>query len=226
MAKRLLHKSERIKVAGYTRKDGTRVASYYRKRTLYSLLLETSGTAASEPQEPISRLKKAGNWPDIIRRAFEEARDRAKVQSFFSVVPNPDNSVESEIRFIRPTGYSPKDLLIDVEDWLTVPKGAWVSVGVRFAPTTAVVEHVKDPKRGSYYMQQGMISIASYGQRGRQVAANFAEARHAAKVMAERTKRQPLEVFVRLRWDPDDKKMPHKGKTVVKRKRKKGKKSL
>lgn len=168
-------------------------------------------------------MRKSESYHKIIREHFEDAKEKATfngVDAHFSTILNPDGSVEGEIRFVRPTGYSARSLLIDVESWVKVPKSVWISVGSRFEPTSRIEEHIRDPKRGSYYMVQGMISLASYGQRGRQKAANFLEARHASEVMEDRTQRKTAEVFVRFRWDPEDKKMPHKGKRIEKKLRK------
>lgn len=160
---------------------------------------------------------------DIITARLEQSAKRAEkagVEAFIlKPVRNADKSVDGEIRFIRPRGEDTRSFVIDVEGWIIIPKGVWVSVGGRFEPTTAVMDHIRNPATSRYEKEQGLINIGAFFQRGKSKAAVFLAARKFLQEMEETIKRKVLEVYVRLHWDPTDTKPERIGTPVSKRRK-------
>lgn len=154
-----------------------------------------------------------------LKEASQRAK-RAKVEAFtFGPIELSDKSVDGEIRFIRPHGEETRSFILDVEQWVIIPRGAWVSVGGRFEATTSVMDHVANPSTSRYEKEQGLINIGAFFQRGRSKAAVFLAARKYVTGMEQTVKRRALEIYVRLHWSPDDTQPARLGKAVNKRRK-------
>jgi hypothetical protein len=167
--------------------------------------------------------RKPVDYLDVIASRLRDAEKRAKktgVESFvLSPVRNSDRTIDGEVRFIRPHGEVTRPFVLDVEGWIVIPKGVWVSVGGRFEPTTTVMEHVTDPKTSRYEREQGLINIGAFFQRGRTKASVFLAARKFLEQMEETIKRRVLEVYVRLHYSPTDRQPERIGKPINKRRK-------
>lgn len=164
-----------------------------------------------------------------IERSLTHVAKRARAEgweSYYSAVRNADRSVDGEVRILLQPGLTVADALIDkAEDWTIVPQGCWISGGVRFEATDALLAKVKDPERDYYQMVQGQINVGTYGRRAQQKGSVFRALHDPEKGIAHTmgviARRKPTEVYIRLRYSPDDRKPTRIGRKIPKRRKRK-----
>lgn len=168
-------------------------------------------------------VKSAHDYYFVIRGRLDAAQAKAERNGVEAIVMAPvrnsDKSIDGEVRFIRPKGVDTYGFIIDVEGWVTIPRGVWVSVGGRFEPTTQVMDHVRSPLTSRYEREQGLINLGAFFQRGKQKASVFLAARKYVSEMEVTIKRKALEIYVRLHWSPTDTQPPRVGQPVNKRRK-------
>lgn len=174
-------------------------------------------------RRPPQPKKKRLDYKEVIANRLLAAASRAKANGVDAItmgpVRNADGSVDGEIRFVRPAGEPTRGFLLDVEQWIQIPRGVWVSVGGRFEPSTSVMQHVQSPTTSRYEKEQGMLNIGAFFQRGKTKASVFLAARDYVPGMEKTVNRRALEVYVRLNWNKKDR-QPDRVGTPIKKRRK------